>query len=69
MRINVNLSDELNSKAEYYSKKFGVSKSQFCSMLIGQGIMAYDNANDMMGGLKEVVQEQMKNAIKTVNQK
>ena len=69
MRINVNVSDELNSKIENYSKQFGVSKSQFCSMMIGQGVMSYDKTFDMMGGLKDSIQEQMKKAIDTMNDK
>lgn len=69
MRINVNVSDELNNKIENYSKQFGVSKSQFCSMLIGQGVMSYDKTFDMMGGLKDSIQEQMKKAIDTLNDK
>lgn len=69
MRINVNVSDELNNKIENYSKQFGVSKSQFCSMMIGQGVMSYDKTFDMMGGLKDSIQEQMKKAIDTLNDK
>ena len=70
MRIQVNLSEEMNNKVENYSKQFGVSKSQFCSMLIGQGVMSYDKTFDMMGGLKESIQEQMRKAIEeTVDKK
>ena len=53
----------MNKKVEDYAKQFGVSKSSFCSMLIGQGVMSYDKSLDIMGGLKESIQEQMKKAI------
>lgn len=69
MRIQVNLSEDMNKKVEDYAKQFGVSKSSFCSMLIGQGVMSYDKSLDIMGGLKENIQEQMKKAIETVEKK
>lgn len=68
MRIQVNLSDEMNEKVNEYSKKFGVTKSQFCSMVIGQAVMSYDNALDIMGSMKDVISEQLKKSIDTVNE-
>ena len=47
-RIQVNLSNELTAKADEYSAKMGVSRSAFCAMLIGQGLMSYDKAFDAM---------------------
>lgn len=32
MRIQVNLSDEMVSKVDYYSQKMGVSRSALCSI-------------------------------------
>lgn len=48
MRIQVNLSDEMVSKVDYYSQKMGVSRSALCSILIGQGILSYDKSIDIL---------------------
>lgn len=69
MRVQVNLSDEMNEKVNNYAKKFGVTKSQFCSMVIGQAVMSYDNALDVMGSMKDVIAKQLEKSIDTVNQK
>lgn len=69
MRVQVNLSDEMNEKVNSYAKKFGVTKSQFCSMVIGQAVMSYDNALDVMGSMKDVLAKQLEKSIDTVNQK
>ena len=39
MRVQVNLSDELVGAIDVYAKKMGVSRSAFCSVMIGQGVM------------------------------
>ena len=69
MRIQVNLSEEMNKKAESYAKQFGVSKSQLCSMIIGQGLLSYDKAFDIIGGMQETAKEQVSKAIETINTK
>lgn len=69
MRIQVNLSEEMNKKAESYSKQFGVSKSQLCSMIIGQGLLSYDKAFDIIGGMQETAKEQLSNALETIDNK
>lgn len=48
MRCQINLSDEMVEKVDFYAKKIGVSRSAFCSMLIGQGVMAYDKSMDVI---------------------
>lgn len=44
MRVQINLSEEMCASVDSYAKKMGVSRSALCSMLIGQGIMNYDNS-------------------------
>ena len=48
MRVQVNLSDEMIERCDYYSKKMGVTRSSLCSMLIGQGIMSFDKSMDIL---------------------
>jgi metal-responsive CopG/Arc/MetJ family transcriptional regulator len=48
MRVQVNLSEEMLDRCDYYSKKMGVTRSSLCSMLIGQGIMSYDKSMDIL---------------------
>lgn len=48
MRVQVNLSDEMVARVDFYAKKMGVSRSALCSMLVGQGIMAYDKSMDII---------------------
>lgn len=48
MRVQVNLSEEMVERVDNYSKLMGVSRSALCSMLVGQGIMGLDKANDII---------------------
>ncbi len=69
MRVQVNLSEEMNKKAEGYAKQFGVSKSQLCSMIIGQGLLSYDKAFDVFSDMKETAVETFKKGIENINEK
>ena len=51
MRVQVNLSEEMCEKVDFYAKKMGVSRSSLCSLLIGQGIMSYDKSADILSTL------------------
>lgn len=48
MKIQVNLSDELLEKLDYICKALGVSRSAFCALWIGQGVMSYGKAIDTL---------------------
>nr|CDL67214.1 unnamed protein product [uncultured bacterium] len=48
MRVQVNLSDELVGAIDVYAKKMGVSRSAFCSVMIGQGVMGYDQSMKLL---------------------
>ena len=55
MRIQVNLSEEMVQRVDAYAKMMGVSRSAFCSMMVGQSVMnldkVYDNLESIMYNL------------------
>ena len=44
MRIQVIMSDDMVKKVDAYASQIGVSRSSLCATLIGQGIMGFDKA-------------------------
>ena len=44
MRIQVIMSDDMVKKVDAYAVQIGVSRSSLCATLIGQGIMGFDKA-------------------------
>ena len=50
-RIQVNVSDEMISRLELYSKKMGISRSALCAQFIGQCVMGYDKAFDVIDNM------------------
>lgn len=69
MKVQINLSDEMVEKVDSYARKFGVSRSSLCSLLIGQGIMSFDSTLSVVSGLGDklavLLQDALNNAIKT----
>lgn len=61
MRVQVNLSNEMVLKVDNYAKIMGVSRSALCSILVGQGIMAFDKSFDVIDMLSEQVSNQLLN--------
>lgn len=57
MRIQVNLGDALLQKVDKLSEACGVTRSALCSMLISQGVLAYDKTFEIMDSLKESIPE------------
>lgn len=55
MRVQVNLSDEMVEKVDFYAKQMGVSRSALCSMLIGQGIMSYNKSFDIFSSIGNLI--------------
>ena len=55
MRVQVNLSDEMVSKVDNYARMMGVSRSALCSVLVGQGIMGFDKATDVISSLGDML--------------
>lgn len=48
MRIQVNLGDDLVERLDTYAKKMGVPRATLCTVLIGQGVMGFDKALEMV---------------------
>lgn len=44
MRVQVNLSDEMVRMVDDYAKLLGVTRSSLCSMLIGDGVLEFQEA-------------------------
>lgn len=53
MRCQVNLSNTMVERVDLYAKVMGVSRSALCSMLVGQGVMAYDKSMDVISFIAE----------------
>lgn len=52
-RIMMTVSDEMAEKIIFYSNKMGVTQSALCSQFVGQGIMGFDKAFDLMDEMAE----------------
>lgn len=59
MRIQVNLGDALLSKVDKLADACGVARSAFCSMLISQGVLAYEKSFEIMDSLKESLPDKL----------
>lgn len=55
MRVQVNLSEEMVEAIDVYAKKMGVSRSAFCSVMIGQGVMGYNQSMQLLAEIGEKV--------------
>lgn len=47
-RMQVIMSEEMREKLERYSNMTGVSMSALCNVFIGQGLMGYDKAFQLL---------------------
>lgn len=47
MKIQVNISDEMVEKVDYWAKKIGVSRSAFSAMAIGNAVMGYEKTMEL----------------------
>ena len=54
-RIMITVSDEMANKILFYSNKMGVTQSSLCSQFVGQAIMGYDKAFDLMDNMAKKV--------------
>lgn len=48
MRLQLTISDEAVERIDKYAKMLGISRSALCTTWIGQGLMGYDKANEMI---------------------
>lgn len=51
MKVQVLMSDELVKRVDAIANSFGVSRSAYCAMLIGQGVLATERSLDQMDSL------------------
>ncbi|SFO36096.1 hypothetical protein SAMN04487831_1273 [Pseudobutyrivibrio sp. UC1225] len=56
-RVQVNLSDELLKKVDYYAEYLSVPRSTLCTMFIGQGVMGYDKGLDIIDSLADSMKD------------
>jgi metal-responsive CopG/Arc/MetJ family transcriptional regulator len=70
-RINVNLSEKLNSKLDSLSESYGISKSSIVGFIVGQWVDNMERANSLMFGKDDTsgaLFDILKNLSSTVNQ-
>ncbi len=48
VRLQAVVSEDMASRVSVYADKLGVSVSSLCAMLIGQGIMNFDKAYELL---------------------
>ena len=53
MRIQVNLANGMVDRIDKYAELMGVSRSALCATLIGQGIMSYDKATQIVKNIQD----------------
>lgn len=59
MRIQINLSEEMIREVDAYAKKMGVSRSAFCSMMVGQGVMNLNTAYKVIDTLGDKLTDEV----------
>lgn len=64
MKLQVTVSDEMVKRIDEYAKKMGVSRSALCSVFIGQGIMNYDKASELVTNLGERLRDEIEEILK-----
>lgn len=51
MRVQVNLSDDVANKLDFYCKRMGMNRSALCSYFIGHGLLVTDKSMDIISGM------------------
>lgn len=57
MKLQVNVSDEMVKRIDEYAQMMGVSRSSLCAVIIGQGIMGYDRAKEIVSALGDQLKQ------------
>lgn len=61
MRIQVNLSEKMVKRVDALAEDMGVSRSAFCSLVIGQYVMNYEKSVDALKSIGlSVLQDEVK---------
>lgn len=50
-RIQIKVSQEMNDRISDYASKMGLTKSSFCSFVVGQAVMNFDNVNGYLANM------------------
>lgn len=61
MRIQVQLSDQMVERIDKIAESYGVNRSAFCAMIIGQSVNSLEQASTIV---QSAVEKGMKNATK-----
>lgn len=48
MRLQITVNDDLVKKIDKYAKMVGISRSAMCALWIGQGVVGYEKAEQIM---------------------
>lgn len=59
-RVMITVSDEMAAKIDFYSNKMGVTMSALCAQMVGQAIMGYDKAYDLVDEMAKRMVDQKK---------
>ena len=51
MRVQVNVSDDLVERIDFYAKKMGTSRSALCSLFIGMGMIGLEKSNTILDNI------------------
>lgn len=52
-RLTINVSEEMIKRLDQYADAMGTPRASLCTMLIGQGVMNYENANKIASDVLE----------------
>lgn len=60
MKVQVNVSDEMVEKVDFWAKKLGISRSAFCATAIGQYVFGFEKSVELIEGYatKEVTDDE-----------
>lgn len=65
MRYNINLSPELNEKVSRLAHEFGVSKSSFISIAVGEKVKNYEKMDKIFDGLEQLINDKFSSVCST----
>lgn len=58
-RIQIKVSQEMNERIGDYAAKMGLTKSSFCSFVVGQAVMNFDNVNGYLADMVKVLNNKL----------
>lgn len=50
-RVSMTISKDMMARVDYYRQPMGLTRSMFCSYLIGQGLLGLERAQGIMDGV------------------